>query len=100
MTLKSKFRVMVAVSAAGLIAVASFWIYGEHSVMLSEKREKTKNLVEVPFSIVQRQYQLESEGKITRAEAQQRAVDAIRSLRYEGENYFWINDDHPTMETR
>ena len=88
---------MIAVSAAGLLAVAGFWIQSEHSTLLAQKQEKTKNLVEIPYSILEQQYRLETEGKITRTEAQRRAIDAIRSMRYEGGNYFWINDDHPTM---
>jgi methyl-accepting chemotaxis protein len=88
---------MVAVSAAGLLAVAIFWIQGEHSTLLAEKAQKTRNLVEVPYSVIQQQYQLETEGKLTRAEAQRQAIEAIRSMRYEGKNYFWINDEHPTM---
>jgi methyl-accepting chemotaxis protein len=65
--------------------------------MLTEKLQKTKNLVEVPYSIIAGQYQLETEGKISRIEAQRQALAAIRLMRYEGSNYFWINDDHPTM---
>jgi methyl-accepting chemotaxis protein len=97
MTLKTKFRIMIAVSAAGLLAVAGFWIQSEHSTLLAQKQEKTKNLVEIPYSILEQQYDLEAEGKISRIEAQRRALDAIRAMRYEGGNYFWINDDHPTM---
>jgi len=96
-TLKIKFWVMIAVSAGGLLAVAGFWISGQHSSMLTEKLQKTKNLVEVPYSIIAGQYQLETEGKISRIEAQRQALAAIRLMRYEGSNYFWINDDHPTM---
>jgi methyl-accepting chemotaxis protein len=97
MTLKAKFRVMTAVSAAGLLAVAGFWIQGQHSALLSGKLEKTQNLVEVPYAIIERQYQLETEGKISRIEAQRRAMETIRAMRYDGNNYFWINDEHPTM---
>jgi methyl-accepting chemotaxis protein len=88
---------MSAVSAAGLIAVAGFWIHGQHSALLSGKLEKTKNLVEVPYSVIERESQLEREGKISRIEAQKQAVEAIRVMRYDGSNYFWINDEHPTM---
>ena len=97
MTLKNKFRVMLAVSAAGLLAVATFWIYSQHSSLLTEKQQKTKNLVEIPYSLVERQYELETEGKISRTEAQRQAIEAIRAMRYEGYNYFWINDDYPRM---
>lgn len=97
MTLKAKLRVMVATSAAGLAAVAGFWIQGQHSTLLAEKREKTQHLVEVPYSVIERQFKLETEGKISRTEAQRQAIETINSLRFEAENYFWINDEHPTM---
>ncbi len=97
MTLKTKFRFMSAVSAAGLLAVAGFWIQGQHEALLSGKLDQTKKLVEVPYSLVEREYQLETEGKISRAEAQRQALETIRAIRYDGKNYVWINDDHPTM---
>ena len=97
MSLKGKFKIMVMVSVAGLLGVAGFWIKNQHSSMLTEKLQKTKNLVEVPYSVIEKQYQLEAEGKISREEAQRRAIEAIRPMRYEGSNYFWINDEHPTM---
>src|SRR6266568_7448438 len=36
-------------------------------------------------------------GKMTKGEAQAAAGEAIRSLRYEGDGYFWINDLQPRM---
>lgn len=75
MTLKTKFRIMIVVSAAGLLAVAGFWIQSEHSTLIAQKQEKTKNLVDLPYSIIEQQYHLETEGKISRIEAQRRAID-------------------------
>ena len=97
MGIKAKFAIMVLAAAAGIITVAGFWIGNQRSTMLSEKKQKTKNLVEVPYSILEREQQLEADGRITREEAQRQSIDAIRMMRYEGGNYFWINDDHPTM---
>jgi methyl-accepting chemotaxis protein len=97
MSLKAKFRIMVAAAAAGLVIVAGFWISNQHSVLLSEKMKKAASLIDVPYSVIAEQQQLESAGKISRAEAQAHALEAIRSMRYEGANYFWINDEHPTM---
>jgi methyl-accepting chemotaxis protein len=97
MRLKRKFQVMVIVAAAGLLATAGFWIGSVRTTMLAEKMRKTRSLVEVPYSVLSQQYQLESEGKISHAEAQRRALEVIGTMRYEGSNYFWINDEHPIM---
>jgi methyl-accepting chemotaxis protein len=97
MSLKTKFRIMVGVGATSLIAISACWIQNQHSTLLSEKMQKTKNLVEVPYSMIEREYELEKAGKVTRQEAQQQVIARIRGLRYDGSNYFWINDQHPTM---
>jgi len=60
----------------------------QHSSLLSEKLQKTTNLVEVLYSVIEQQHQLESEGKITRIEAQRAAIAAIRTMRYEGGQLF------------
>jgi methyl-accepting chemotaxis protein len=97
MSLKSRIRVIVAVAAIGLLALAGLWLKSERESIMSERKQSTKNLVGIPYSVLVEQYKLESEGKITRAEAQKNALEAIRTMRYEGSNYFWINDMHPTM---
>jgi len=97
MNLKAKFRVMVGIAAAGLLALAGCWLSSLRSELLAQRMEKTKNLVEVPYSVVVEQHRLEVEGKITREEAQRRALEAIRAMRYEGINYFFVNDMHHVM---
>lgn len=42
-------------------------------------------------------YAEEVAGHLTRAEAQARAADAIRAMRYQGSEYIWINDMTPRM---
>jgi methyl-accepting chemotaxis protein len=97
MSLKGKFRVMIGVATVGLLALAGFLLNSQRWTLLDQRVEKTKNLVEIPYSIAVEQYRLEAEGKISREEAQRRAIAAIRILRYDGSNYFWINDMHPTI---
>ncbi|HYU47906.1 MAG TPA: methyl-accepting chemotaxis protein, partial [Terriglobales bacterium] len=97
MSLNGKFKVMVAIAAVGLLALAGMWLSSERSDLLSERLQKTRSLVEIPYSIIAEQYEMETTGKLSRAEAQKRALEAIRAVRYEDSNYFWINDMHPTM---
>jgi methyl-accepting chemotaxis protein len=97
MSLKSRIRIIVVVAAVGLLSLAGLWLKSERSGLLSERMQSTKNLVNIPYSVLVEQYKLETEGKITRDEAQKHALEAIRTMRYEGDNYFWINDMHPTM---
>jgi len=88
---------MVGIAALGLLGLMGFWLHSQRSSLLSERVEKTRNLVDVAHSTLAEQHRLEVEGKISRQEAQRRAMEAIRAMRYDGANYFWINDMHPTM---
>jgi methyl-accepting chemotaxis protein len=97
MSLKTKFRIMELVAAAGLATLAGFWLQSEYSRIWRDKQEKVRHLVDVPFSILVEQQQLEVAGKQSRAQAQHRALEIIGSMRYDGNNYFWVNDLHPTM---
>lgn len=97
MNLKRKFLLLTVLPALGLLALAAFWIYDQHASALAEKMSKVRSLVEVPYSILEQNSKLESTGALSRAEAQRRSIESVRALRYESSNYFWINDEHPTM---
>ena len=97
MSLKNRFRIVVGVAMLGLLVLAGFWLTMERSRILSGKREKVKNLVETAHSILAECYQMQQQRGVSQAEAQKQAIVLLKNLRYEGDNYFWINDFHPTM---
>jgi methyl-accepting chemotaxis protein len=57
-----------------------------------EKAIATKKTVDVAVSILNEYKVKVSNNTLTMAEAQKEALEAIRSLRYSGNEYFWIND--------
>ncbi len=63
----------------------------------NEKQLKTKHVVEVAYGVLEHYYRLSRDGKMDEKDAKAAAVLAIKSLRYEDSDYFWINDMHPTM---
>ena len=86
---------LTGVAVLGLLIAVGVFLLQSKSHSLEEKQDKTRNLVESAHSIVAHYHKLEKDGVLTRAEAQKRAGDAVRQLRYEGEEYFWINDMTP-----
>jgi methyl-accepting chemotaxis protein len=63
----------------------------------TEKEEQTKGLVQLAYAVAQEQYALESSGKISQEEAQAKAMNTIRGMRYGNGGYLWINDLQPKM---
>jgi methyl-accepting chemotaxis protein len=57
-----------------------------------EKRLKTRHLVEAAQGILARYYDLQKAGTLSEAAARSEAIATVKSLRYEGKEYFWIND--------
>ncbi|WP_434359252.1 methyl-accepting chemotaxis protein [Parasalinivibrio latis] len=80
-----------------LLVPAGFISSDYYSAILDGKKVKTQNLVEAAYSIAEEFHQKASNGEITQEEAQKMALVAIGAQRYDGGNYFWINDSTPKM---
>ena len=67
--------------------------------MMDRKREMIQELTNSASSILEKYFKDETEGLISREEAQNTAISRIQYLRYGDENkdYFWITDMNPTM---
>lgn len=50
-----------------------------------------------PISIITHFYELQQNGELTEQQAKQQALSTIAALRYDNNNYFWINDFQPAM---
>lgn len=97
MSLKNNLRVIVAMGAAGFVVLAALWLTTERSRILRAKQDNARNLVETAWSIAAQYHTLEQDGKLRPEEAQKRASEVIGMMRYDNDNYLWINDLHPTM---
>jgi diguanylate cyclase (GGDEF)-like protein len=60
--------------------------------LLEAKQEGLKSAVDVAFAVFDEYDALARSGRMPLAEAQARAADKIRGLRFGDHSYFWIND--------
>jgi methyl-accepting chemotaxis protein len=97
MSLKFKFCLIVALAITGLLALTGFGLANERSRQMADKEEEVRSVVEASYSVLVQSYQMEQAGTMSRAHAQGRAIEIIKAIRYDGENYLWISDYHPTM---
>jgi methyl-accepting chemotaxis protein len=68
-----------------------------HTDLYAAKAEKTMHVVQSASGILEYYQGLEAAGTLTRDAAQKQALDAIRGMRYNKDDYFWINDMRPVM---
>ena len=66
-------------------------------MMFNEKQLKTRHLVETAWGILDYYQRQVENGKMTKEEAQEAVKQMVKVLRYEKEDYFWINDSTPRM---
>ncbi|BDV41438.1 chemotaxis protein [Geotalea uraniireducens] len=65
--------------------------------LMDGKKGATRNVVDVAYHVLSGYGDKAQKGELTQEEAQKRAADEIKSLRYQGKEYFWINDLGPRM---
>ncbi|MGD1075222.1 MAG: methyl-accepting chemotaxis protein [Thermodesulfovibrionales bacterium] len=65
--------------------------------LLKEKQLKTRHVVETAYGVVAHYYTLSKDGTMSDGDAKRSAMKAVKDLRYEEKEYFWINDMYPKM---
>lgn len=85
---------LMSVGTSGLIGVSLFSLY---MTQFQDRQDRTKDLVEVAHSTLNYYYQTALTKGTDQELAKQQAFESIRALRYEGKEYFWINDMNSVM---
>lgn len=106
LSLKVKFILLLVIVLIGYVSLSLVNVFNLKERMLLEKKIKLKHVTEVAYGILEHYHKLQTEGKLSEQEAKAAAMEQIKSIRYEGKEYFWINDDtlpipkmvmHPTV---
>jgi len=64
------------------------------TVMMTEKKEKLNNIVDITFNTIR---STSNRSDLTEDQKKQSALNLIKDMRYDKKGYFWINDMHPKM---
>ena len=88
---------ILALAILTLILQGAYMLRQLHIDLYAGKSEKTEHVVQSAASILKHFHSLESAGSLSREQAQKQAMEVVRGLRYDGQEYFWINDQTPVM---
>lgn len=82
-------------AAVLIMAAAAIWHFGNRTE--AAMHDKVRALVETGHALIGFYRDQAAAGAMSREEAQQAALKAVQALRYDGDQYFWINDHTPRM---
>lgn len=96
-SISQRLRTLIWLPVIGVTLLTLAVLVQLKGQLLELKEHQTKHLVEVAYSLVADAYKDAQELGLTTEEAQKNAMSAIKAARYDGDNYFWINDMNHTM---
>ena len=97
LSLRGKLIATTIAAVGALIVLFIYLLISGRQQMLEDRQAKVRNLVEVAHATVAHYEKAAKEGKYTEDEAKKAAADALRTLRYDKVEYFWINDLNDLM---
>lgn len=96
-SIRTKFLWLTGITVLSLVVLFAVVLATEKSLLMQDRQEKVRNLVEVAHGLVAHYDKQVQAGKLSKEEAQQAAIAAIKDLRYDKIEYFWINDLNDLM---
>ncbi|MCJ2011715.1 methyl-accepting chemotaxis protein [Methylobacterium sp. J-076] len=88
---------MTVAALLGILAVSGTGLWSLSGQVERGRMAKTHDLADTAWGVVAHFEAEEKAGHLTRAQAQAAAIGAVKALRYDGKEYFWINDMQPRM---
>ncbi len=89
---RSKLMLVVVIATLGIIISQAFSLNQLWQDLNREKASQLRQYTDIAYSVLTREAALVTEGKLTEAEARQEAIAALRALRYDGKEYFFVLD--------
>ncbi len=97
LTIRQKLWGAAVVASIAFAGLSAWQALSKREALFEEKRLATKHVVEVAHGILGAYAKEVDAGRLTLDAAQAQAKAMIKGLRYEGQEYLWINDMKPVM---
>ena len=96
MSIRNRLWLMLGTAVAALVIVQALTLQKMYDNISSGKATSVQLQTDTAFSLLQHYYQLTQKG-LPESEAKAQALQALKSLRYDNNEYFWVNDSRPVM---
>ena len=94
-SISARLYALVGLAIAGMIGTGVFAIIQERAALIEERQFMLSSMTESANSMIAYYHELEQSGALSREDAQERAIQAVGSARYQQNEYFFAFDiDH------
>lgn len=97
MTVMHRITLVMVIALLGMLALSSVALYQYRAQMIEDYQRTVRSLVDVGYHTIEHYHKLERSGALSREAAQEAAKAVLRNVRYDGTEYFWINDSGPVI---
>jgi methyl-accepting chemotaxis protein len=91
-TIARKFGFVIASAMLGIALLSLFFLASERTMLLKEREAGVRQAVETAHGVLRHYQALAAGGKLGDGEARAAALGMLKSMRYDGQEYFWVND--------
>ncbi len=96
-SISRRLWLILVVAVVMLLTLGALMLKQIHADLYHAKAQKTQHVVQTASGLLTYYHDLEIAGTLSKEAAQKQALTAIRGLRYDQNDYFWINDLTPVM---
>jgi methyl-accepting chemotaxis protein len=90
MKVSTRLFSLVAAALVALAALGGMSLTTLHKSLLGDREAQISNMLQMGNRLVAHFYQLEQQGKLTEAEAQAAAKEALTQLNNDNKSYYWV----------
>ncbi|WP_052668792.1 methyl-accepting chemotaxis protein [Nitriliruptor alkaliphilus] len=95
--LSRRLQLMTVIALVPAVLFAALQLLSLRGDQMAARENLVRTQVESQLTIIGHFHALEQAGEMDTATAQAAAADAVRTVRYDGEEYFWIQDTDLVM---
>lgn len=92
MSVTHKLTAIILLLLSVSIAMKAYDLWEYRSDLLHERKLQSNHAVSMAYSIIDHYQQQQAAGVLSHTAAQKQALSALQAMRYDNDNYVWIND--------
>jgi len=92
LTIAQRLGLLITSALLGILVLVAVFLYTERSLLMQERELGLQQAVDTAHGVIAHFHDLAVKGAMPEDQAKQAAIAAIKSIRYNGDEYFFIQD--------